>query len=141
MRLQHAANVMNDSQQSTLTTDEKIASLFQPDALLSAQYFENLRRKTHFEPEKRLLLALLQDAVNSYRDNLFSRNRKKKRLFAETEQWILAPDGDWVFSFESVCEALGLNPAYVRQGLLRWKERSQKPAYYVEAAERSKLAG
>ena len=140
MRL-HAAKVMNSSEQSTLTTDEKIASLFQPDTLLSAQYFENLRRKTHFEPEKRLLLALLQDAVNSYRDNLFSRNRKKRRLFAETEEWILAVDGDWIFSFDSVCEALGLNPAYVRHGLLRWKERSQKTAHYVEAAGRSKLAG
>jgi hypothetical protein len=26
----------------------------------------------------------------------------------------------WVFSFENICEALGFNPAYVRQGLLRW---------------------
>ena len=140
MRL-HTANAMNESEKSALTTDEKVASLFQPDTLLSAQYFENLRRKTHFEPEKRLLLALLEDAVNSYRDNLFSRNRKKKKLFMETEQWILAADSDWIFSFDSACEALGLNPEYVRQGLLRWKERNQMPPRYAAAAEWSKLAG
>jgi hypothetical protein len=137
----HVANAMNDSAQSTLTTDAKIASLFQPDTLLSAQYFENLRRKTHFQPEKKLMWALLQDAVNSYRDNLFSRHRKKKRIFLETEQWILAANTDWIFSFDSVCEALELNPAYVRQGLLRWKERSQKASQYAEGVAPSKLAG
>ncbi len=136
-----AASVSHDSEQSALTADEKITSLFQPDMLLSAQYFENLRRKTYFEPEKRLMLALLEDAINCYQVNLISRGAKKKRLFEETEQWIRTASGDWIFSFDSVCEALGLNPEYVRQGLLRWKERNQKTNRYAEVAERSKLAG
>jgi len=108
---------------------------------LSAQYFENLRRRTHFEPEKRLMLALLEDAINCYQDNLISRSGKKKRLFEDTEQWVLRTDGDWIFSFDNVCDALGLNPEYVRQGLLRWKERSQKARRYGEITEQSKLAG
>jgi len=135
------ASVINDSEQSALTAEERIASLFQPDMLLSAQYFENLRRRTHFEPEKRLMLALLEDAINCYQDNLISRSGKKKRLFEDTEQWILRTDGDWIFSFDNVCDALGLNPEYVRQGLLRWKERSQKARRYGEITEQSKLAG
>ena len=101
------ASVINDSEQSALTAEEKIASLFQPDMLLSAQYFENLRRRTHFEPEKRLMLALLEDAINCYQDNLISRSGKKKRLFEDTEQWVLRTDGDWIFSFDNVCDALG----------------------------------
>ena len=32
-------------------------------------------------------------------------------------------DDDWIFSFASVCEVLRFNPEYVRQGLLRWKEK------------------
>ena len=135
------ANMINDSEPSALTAEEKIASLFQPDMLLSAQYFENLRRKTHFEPEKRLMLALLEDAISCYQDNLISRSGKKKRLFEDTEQWVLRTDGDWIFSFDNVCDALGLNPEYVRQGLLRWKERSQKVRRYAEITEQSKLAG
>jgi len=135
------ASVINDSEPSALTAEEKIASLFQPDMLLSAQYFENLRRRTHFEPEKRLMLALLEDAINCYQDNLISRSGKKKRLFEDTEQWVLRTDGDWIFSFDNVCDALGLNPEYVRQGLLRWKERSQKARRYGEITEQSKLAG
>jgi hypothetical protein len=35
--------------QTGLTTDEKVASLFQPDMLLSAQYFESVRRKNLLE--------------------------------------------------------------------------------------------
>src|SRR5947207_13111835 len=122
--------VSNALDSNSLTVEEKIASLFQPDMLLSAQYFENLRRRTHFEPEKRLMLALLEDAINCYQDNLISRSGKKKRLFEDTEQWVLRTDGDWIFSFDNVCDALGLNPEYVRQDLLRWKERSQEARRY-----------
>jgi hypothetical protein len=32
-------------------------------------------------------------------------------------------DSDEVFSFESICEILAIDPSYLRQGLLRWKKR------------------
>jgi len=92
---------------------------FQPDSLLSAQYFETLRRKNFLEPEKRLMLAILEDAVDCFQNNLLRPSLKSRRLFQEAEKWIVEVDGDWIFSFENVCEALGLNPAYVRQGMLR----------------------
>ncbi len=106
--------------QTGLTPDERIGALFQPDSLLSTHYFETLRRKTILEPEKRLMLAILEDAIHCFQDNLFTRNVRGKRLCEEAEEWIVEADGDRVFSFENICEALGFNPAYVRQGLLRW---------------------
>lgn len=111
---------------SGLTMDEKIASLFQPDTLLPAQYYGNLRRRTLAEPEMRLILAILEDAINCFQDNLTAESGKGKKLFNEAEEWILEEGGDWTFSFRNVCELLGLNPAYVRQGLLRWKQRRQR---------------
>ena len=129
------------SERGGLTSEEKIASLFQPDTLLSDQYFENLRRKTFFEPEKRLMLAVLEDAIRYYQDNWFSRNSKRKRVFDETEEWILTPDSDWVFSFDHVCETLGLSPAYLRRGLLRWKQRKQNQHHQIAVAQQTKLAG
>jgi hypothetical protein len=107
-------------EQTGLTTDERIGSLFQPSSLLSAEYFEALRRKTILEPEKRLMLAILEDAVDCFQNNVFAQSVKGRRLFQEAEKWVVEVDGDWVFSFENVCETLELNPAYVRQGLLRW---------------------
>jgi hypothetical protein len=111
---------------SGLTMDEKIASLFQPDTLLSAQYFDNLRRATLAQPEMRLTLAILEDAINCFQENLMAEDVKGKKLFNEAEAWILEEDGDWIFSFRNVCELLGINPAYMRQGLLRWKLEIQR---------------
>jgi len=64
-------------------------------------------------------LAILEDAVDCFQNNLLRPSLKSRRLFQEAEKWIVEVDGDWIFSFENVCEALGLNPAYVRQGMLR----------------------
>jgi hypothetical protein len=111
---------------SSLTMDEKITSLFQPDTLLSAHYYGNLRRTTLIQPEMRLTLAILEDAINCFQDNLTAESGKGKMLFNEAEEWILEEDGDWIFSFRNVCELLGFNPAYVRQGLLRWKQERQR---------------
>jgi hypothetical protein len=127
--------------QTGLTTDEKLTSLFQPDTLLSAQYFDNLRRKTLLEPEKRLMLALLEDAIRCFQDNLSAQTVRKKKLFDEAEEWIVERGGDWVFSFDHVCEALGFTPEYVRQGLLRWKEKHRPRHRGAETWEGKKLAG
>ena len=104
-----------------INVDEKIASLFEPDTLLSAQYFENFHRKSLLEPEKKLMAAVLEDGINCYQDNLLAQSGSGKKLFEEAEEWILREDGDWLFSFENICEVLRINPQYVRQGLLRWK--------------------
>ena len=124
-----------------LTAEEKIGSLFQPDSLLSAQYFETLRRKTILEPEKRLMLAILEDGINCFQENLLAQNVGKSRLFQDAEEWIIQSDGNWVFSFENVCEALGINPAYVRQGLLRWKESKLSKHSKVPFTDRKKMTG
>lgn len=106
-----------------LSVEEKVASLFQPDTLLPAQYLETFRRKTHLEPEKKLMLAVLEDAVACFQKYLFSRDGKGRGMFREAEEWIMEEGGDWLFSFESSCEVLGFDPQYVRRGLVQWKER------------------
>lgn len=107
---------------AALGAEEKMGSLFQPDTLLPAQYFDTVRRQAHLEPEKKFMLAILEDAVACFQKYIFAHDARGKTIFAEAEQWIMEENGDWIFSFENVCDALGLNPSYVRQGLLRWKE-------------------
>ena len=103
-------------------TEEKLTSLFQPDMLLSHQYFATLRTK-RLEPEKRLMLAVLEDAVLCFQRYTLPRNRKEWTLFKETEDWICDKNDDYLFSFENICEALKVNPEYVREGLLPWKQK------------------
>jgi len=133
------SNITKD--QTGLTNDEKIASLFQPDTLMSAQYFENLRRRIVLEPEKSLMLAILEDAVRSYQENLLSRQKRAKKLFEDAAEWIAETGSEWIFSFESVCDALGLNPAYVRRGLLQWKEKNRSKQPLSKSWESKRLAG
>jgi hypothetical protein len=108
----------------TFNSDGGILSLFEPDPVVSAQYFDSLRRKTLLEPEKMLMLAVLEDAIKCFQNKVLARSRRREKLFEESEAWILARDRDWFFSFENICEVLGINPAYVRQGLLGWQERT-----------------
>jgi len=110
------------SHEAMLSVEEKITSLFQPDTLLSEQYAETFRRKTQLEPEKKLLLAVLEDALTCYQKYILAKDQRGTTLFQEAEEWIMQKDSDWFFSFNNICEVLGFHPDYVRQGLLRWKE-------------------
>lgn len=116
--------IENAPTQTNPGSDERMASLFQPDVLLTEQYIENFRRKTPLEPEKALLLAVLEDGVRCFQDNILPRNRKKQMLFEEAEAWLFSDESNGVFSFVSICALLGLDPGYIRRGLRRWQQRA-----------------
>ena len=101
------------------------SSLFQPDALTPAQYLETFKRKTYLEGEKKLLFAVLEDAVVSFQKFCLVRDRKGKEHFKDVEDWMRGEkEEDWLFSFNTVCELLEINADYLRRGLLEWKARA-----------------
>ncbi len=101
--------------------EERVASLFQPDTLLPSQFLETYRRKAHMEPEKVLMLAVLEDAVACFQKYVLARDEHGRELFRDAEAWVMQEDAAWLFSFDNICESLGINPAYLRRGLVRWK--------------------
>lgn len=112
------------SYETGLRVEEKVASLFQPDILLPAQYLDTFRRKANLEPERELMLAVLEDAIWCFQKYIFfARDSKRRGLFCDAQEWIFEENSDWPFSFENICELLGFSPQYVRQGLVRWKEK------------------
>ena len=72
------------------------------------------------------MLAVLESAVEDFQKYVLARNPSGKKLFQEAEEWFLEKDSDGLFSFENICETLGLQPDYIRQGLLLWKETKLK---------------
>jgi hypothetical protein len=100
----------------------RVEALFQPDILSSFQYQATQRRRFHLEPEKVLMLAVLEDAIVCFQDNLNATCKRKQTLHLDAEQWILDQDKSYLFSFENICEALNFDPAYLREGLVSWKE-------------------
>ena len=116
------------------TLDERLPALFEPDTLLPIQYFEAMRRKHLLEGEKRLVLSVLEDAVECFMKCIDSSTNKGQRLFRDAEEWITLEDKKWVFSFDNVCEMLDVNPEYLRRGLRDWKVRK------LDAIERARIA-
>jgi len=105
------------------TLDERLPGLFEPDTLLPIQYFEAMRKKHLLEGEKRLILSVLEDAVECFMKCIDSPTSKGQRLFRDADEWINLEDKHWVFSFDNVCDMLDINPDYMRRGLRQWKER------------------
>jgi hypothetical protein len=108
--------------ESGLANGERVGPMFQPDALLSSEFFADRSANT-LEPEERLVLAILADAIKCFQDNHMARQGRRKRIFDEVREWIFDGRRDWVFGFENICSVLGFDPAYVRDGLGRWRMR------------------
>ncbi len=102
--------------------DDKDNGLVQPDLILPIQFFDALHRRRPSQGEQRLVLAILEDALNCFQKNIFASRSRKRRLFREAEAWLMS-ENEEPFSFEHVCAILGLEPTYVRDGVHRWYEQ------------------
>ena len=91
--------------------------LLEPDTIVPSQFFATVRRQAPTKQgEYRLLVALLEDAINCFQGNAHAADKVKQRLFDEAHGWITGEDGDTVgqaedqapgFSFEYVCDVFG----------------------------------
>jgi hypothetical protein len=104
--------------------NDPISTLFEPDALASQQY-ETVFHSRQISPEKRLILAILDDAVQSFVATMRPRSPKELREFQEAQTWIMEANSDWIFSFDSICNQLGLDPDYLRSGLQKLKAEAR----------------
>jgi len=94
--------------------------LFEPDALLPAQFYAAFRGGSAVRGERRLMLAVLQDALDCYQKYAFADDGPGRQMFADANTWIASEDRDWYFSFENICETLEINPQYLRRGVREW---------------------
>jgi hypothetical protein len=101
------------------------ASLFEPDILTTHEFLRVSRPRARFEPEERLMFAVLSDAVECFQRYLGSHNLAHRKLSADAEAWINSRDTRWPYSFEHICDVLNINPAYLRVGLMRWRATYQ----------------
>ncbi len=113
----------NESGKKTAGLDERIGSLFQPDTLIGEDYAANFRRKIPLEAERTLLLAILEDGIRSFQENLFATSGKRRTIFDEANEWIFSDDDTWFCSFVSICNLLNLEPQYIRRGLRQWEAK------------------
>src|SRR5215813_13797511 len=58
-------------------------------------FLETFRRKSYLEPERKLMLAVLENGVECFQKYAFARDRKGRLLFQEVEYWVQDTDRDW----------------------------------------------
>ncbi len=99
-----------------------IAGLLVPDTLTPEQYYAGVRvHDLAIRPVKRLMLAVLEDAMRLYQTCGSARSRARQRMFAEAEAWLLDRRADGPFAFETICQTLGIEPGCLRSGLRHWR--------------------
>lgn len=89
--------------------------------LMPGQFYDS-RGVSADSGEKKLLLAILEDAI----DCALSGNKTFSGQVQKTAlEWIASRDKEWIFSFENICSELGLHAGRLRNGILRKQERGE----------------
>ncbi len=90
------------------------------DVMLPTQYLPADSRVD--EPHKRLMAAVLQTVVDDCRGSAYRRARGYRAPISRREArrataFVASTDRTWPFSFENICEALGLDSGSLRTAL------------------------
>jgi hypothetical protein len=88
------------------------ARVFFGDSTDEERYWFLRNNKSEFPPEKRLLVAVLLDALDLVRD-LTHRHQRTSHLYRQTRNWFLSSKTDYQFSFLNICLTLDLSPDVV----------------------------
>ena len=85
--------------------------------MLPVQYLR--RAGAHLTaPHRRLMLAVLQAVVDDCQEPPHpGAERTARRAHEEAMAYVASTDRSWPFSFENLCEAVGLDPGFVRREL------------------------
>jgi hypothetical protein len=81
-------------------------------AILPSQYNDLMRRRTGgFEAERRLLWAVLEDAIDTYFANMLCATATQRDEFEEIRSWFhsLGAEPGRLFSFRSICDLLEID--------------------------------
>jgi hypothetical protein len=112
-------SVANVSSEAWLAADDREATRSEVAAVLPSQFFMDAGGAA-LPGEKRLMIAVLGEAIDTFLKHRRSVGIRGRLLFAEASRWIADTDAGWLFSFERVCEALDLDAQRVR----RWVRAS-----------------
>jgi len=95
-------------------------------SILHSQYNDLIRRPSPgFEGERRLLWAVLQDAIDTYLANMRCATAKQRDEFEEICGWFRPPEDQpgKLFSFETICDLLEIDARQLLKGIESIHER------------------
>jgi hypothetical protein len=133
-------NVSSNREYGDDRFSQEEARLFrQPDVLCVDEYLHVYQGRPAETPERRLIAAILRDAIDCYLRDCFNKKRHRKRSFREAKEWFFKSEDYGVFSLENVCGILNIDPGYIRRCLLD-HERRNAPDVESKALSELRLA-
>ncbi|MGH7924045.1 MAG: hypothetical protein ACREQH_05575 [Candidatus Binatus sp.] len=103
---------------STYAAHDDLPTLFQGAGLLPVQFAESRRKKLPSEAERKLLFAVLEDAVRCYLKHRDGGQAERNHPdFVEAALWLSSDQKDSPFAFVSVCDGLGIDADRLRLGI------------------------
>jgi hypothetical protein len=136
MKTHHRKPEQEGKVEPRLRFDDRPLVPFEAD-ILAAEDFARIYRSCPLSPERELMGAVLEGALADYQC-CSTRDKKGMKQFADAKAWILESDSEWIFSFIRCCEALGIEPDYLRRGLLRSKQGKRARPSSASAIQRQK---
>ena len=106
--------------------NDLLAKILEPDTMLPFHFYGTKQLAGQLDGQKKLMLAVLQDAVECLEKYRGSKSAIQQELYQDALNWIRDPSSDWLFCFATVCDFLGFDPAYLRQSLLEREEKTCK---------------
>ncbi|NQY90185.1 MAG: hypothetical protein HRT46_00835 [Deltaproteobacteria bacterium] len=94
-------------------------SILESDCLLPDQYMALVGGGDNLSGERRLMLAVLEDALDRYRRFALARDPRGRAEYQSAREWIDDDEREWLYSFENVCEVMGFDATYLRERLAR----------------------
>jgi hypothetical protein len=104
-------------------TDMADHGAFEPDVLITDLVVAARRRRAALSGEKRLMLAIVENALDYYEKYLLATDRVGRALFTEAADWMASTSDEDVYSFENISETLDINASYFRRGVAAWHKR------------------
>jgi len=108
----------------TVCVEDPAVTMVEPDTMTPSQFFERMFTESTLVPEKRLMLAVLEDAIASFQRSFIQSRASTEPDENDVEAWLDSDDMSWPFSFASICQALDMEPEYLRRGLQHWRDRA-----------------
>jgi hypothetical protein len=92
------------------------------DIVTPAQYYDGAHRDdAETQAIKRLLLAVLTDAVRCFQAYCRAQSCYGRRMFYDVKEWIWDRNSEGPFTFEEICETLEIDPERLRRALREWR--------------------
>ena len=92
------------------------ARVFEADVILPSQFW-GPRSDARAEPEKRLMLAVLEDALGLVLLDARAPAKHRRAAVREASHWIDSDDRSRPFAFAAICDLLGIEIGRVRKAI------------------------